>query len=410
MDNKTENNNTIDLQTLRDKIDIIDRQLLPLFLERMEVCGKVAEYKIRTGMKVFDPVREKQVLDNKLSLLDDPSYQSEVYEFFNNIMTISRIRQAGIISESRSKDGKIDEVESLIEKSKLNKNNLKDSASLRVACFGEEGSYTEEAAIDYFGEDFKELRKTDFRSVLNTLTQNKDSDNDTADFAVVPIENSSTGTIEDVAELISTLNLYIVGEVRVPVRHCLVGTKDSDINNIKAVYSHSQALMQCSEFLNTLNNTNNISLNEYTSTAAAAKYVSEKGDNIIAAIASPRTAKLYGLKVLSDNITDNNCNTTRFAVTSPYPHIDEECNKISMVFTLKHESGELYRILGAFARCGLNLLKLESRPISDKPFEYRFYADITGNLLNQNVKSAIKEVISEVQSFKILGCYKEYKL
>lgn len=410
MDNKTENNNTIDLQTLRDKIDIIDRQLLPLFLERMEVCGKVAEYKIRTGMKVFDPVREKQVLDNKLSLLDDPSYQSEVYEFFNNIMTISRIRQAGIISESHSKDGKIDEVESLIEKSKLNKNNLKDSASLCIACFGEEGSYTEEAAIDYFGEDFKELRKTDFRSVLNTLTQTKDSITDTADFAVVPIENSSTGTIEDVAELISALNLYIVGEVRVPVRHCLVGTKDSDIKDIKAVYSHSQALMQCSEFLNSLNNTNNISLNEYTSTAAAAKYVSEKGDNTIAAIASPRTAKLYGLKVLSDNITDNNCNTTRFAVTSPNSHIDEDCNKISMVFTLKHESGELYRILGAFARCGLNLLKLESRPISDKPFEYRFYADITGNLLNQNVKSAIKEVISEVQSFKILGCYKEYKL
>lgn len=389
--NKT---NTEELKLLRDKIDIIDKQLLPLFLERMEVCGKVADYKIRSGMKVFDPVREKQVLDNKLKMVDDPSFKSEVYEFFNSIMTISRIRQTGIIAaENKS----VNLCDSIIADSRQS---IKNPV---VAYFGDEGSYTEEAAIDFFGEDCKRFCKSDFESVLKTVT----TDNPTADYAVVPIENSSTGTIADVTELIPKLGLYVVGEVSVPIRHCLVGISGASESDIKTVYSHQQALMQCSQYLSQLTAAK---AQDFESTAMAAKMIAQKNDKSCAAIASERTARLYNLCVIKSDIVNSSCNTTRFVVVAARPEINEQCSKISLAFTLKHESGELYRILGSFARCGLNLMKLESRPIADRPFEYRFYADFTGNLLDNDVKGVVDEVRDETQSFKILGCYRDCKM
>lgn len=391
MDSNTKTN-TDELKVLRDKIDVIDKQLLPLFLERMDVCGKVADYKIRSGMNVFDPVREKQVLDNKLKMVDGSSFRSEVYEFFNSIMTISRIRQTGIISRKNKSVGLCN---SVIAESRQNITNPV------VAYFGDEGSYTEEAAIDFFGEDCKRFCKGDFESVLKTVAPS----NPTADYAVVPIENSSTGTIADVTELIPKFGLYVVGEVSVPIRHCLVGINGAAESDIKTVYSHHQALMQCSQYLSGLS----AAAQDFESTAVAAKMIAEKNDKSCAAIASERTAMLYNLCVIKSDIVNSSCNTTRFAVVAARPEINEQCSKISLAFTLKHESGELYRILGAFARCGLNLMKLESRPIADRPFEYRFYADFTGNLLDDDVKAVVEEVRGETQSFKILGCYRDCK-
>lgn len=390
-DNKT---NADELKILRDKIDVIDKQLLPLFLERMDVCGKVADYKIRSGMKVFDPDREKQVLDNKLKMVDNPSFRSDVYEFFNSIMTISRIRQTGIIAAENKSVGLCGSITA--EAQPKIKNPI-------VAYFGDEGSYTEEAAIDFFGESCTRFYKGDFESILKTVT----TDSPTADYAVVPIENSSTGTIADVTELIRKLGLYIVGEVSVPIRHRLVGIGGASESDIKTIYSHRQALMQCSRYLSGLTSAK---AQDFESTAVAAKMIAKKNDKSCAAISSERTAKLYGLCVIKSDIANSSCNTTRFAVVAAHPEIDKQCSKISLTFTLRHESGELYRILGAFARCGLNLVKLESRPIADKPFEYRFYADLTGNLLDNNVKAVIEEVYSETPSFKILGCYRDCKM
>lgn len=393
MDNSKRTAKPDELKSLRDRIDAIDKQLLPLFLERMEVCGRVADYKIRSGMKVFDPVREKQVLDNKLKMVDDPSFRSEVYEFFNSIMTISRIRQTGIIAAESRTGGLCDSV--IADSRQRIKNPV-------VAYFGDEGSYTEEAAIDFFGEDCQRICKGDFESVLKTAA----ADSTAADYAVVPIENSSTGTIADITELIPKFGLYVVGEVSVPIRHCLIGINGACESDIRTVYSHHQAIMQCSQYLSSLTSART---QDFESTAVAAKMIAQRNDKSCAAIASERTAKLYNLCVIKSDIVNSSCNTTRFAVVASHPEIDEQCSKISLAFTLKHESGELYRILGAFARCGLNLMKLESRPIADKPFEYRFYADFTGNLLDNDVKAVVEEVRGETQSFKILGCYRDCK-
>ena len=378
-----------ELEQLRGRIDELDRELLKLFTERMEICTKVGEYKLRIGAKVLDPEREKQVLDSKLKMLDKPELKSEVYDFFSNIMTISRTIQGRLMSEAEGGDA----CDKVIECAKPSVKNPK------VAYFGDEGSYTEEAAIKYFGEEVSRSCKSDFMAVLKLAAEGE------TDYAVVPIENSSTGTVADVSELIADMGLYIVGEVYVPVRHCLVGLEGAETDKIKKIYSHNQAIMQCSDFLGKLSGAE---AEDYLSTARSAKKVAELNDKTCAAIASERTAKLYNLAILEKNIANNSCNTTRFAVTARRPEMDDKSNKISVVFTLKHESGQLYRILGAFARCGLNLLKLESRPIADRPFEYRFYADYTGNLMDEKVKAVTDEVIRETQSFDILGCYDEW--
>lgn len=383
-----------ELLKLRDKIDELDAQLLPLFLERMEVCGRVAEYKRKTGKAIFDAEREKKVLENKLKMLKTDDMKTEVYDFFNSIMTISRVRQSKLLFDTKNRVHSAD----MVKKSQTFKHNPK------IVYFGSEGAYSEEAAIAFFGEGSDRFYAAKFEQAYTALNEGK------ADYAVLPIENSSTGTISEVMELLVKYGLYIVGEIYVPIRHCLMGVKGADIKDIKTVYSHGQAFLQCSGFLNSLDG---VTHEEYYSTALSAKMVSESNDRTKAAIAAERSARLYGLDILASGINDSNGNTTRFAVISKTPHIDLKCDKISVMFTLKHESGELARVLDAFARGGLNLMKLESRPIADrtangKPFEYRFYADYTGCLLNGEVSSITDMVIEETQDFRILGNYKSF--
>ena len=379
-----------ELIQLRDKIDEIDAQLLPLFIERMRVCGRVAEYKRRVGKPIFDAEREKAVLENKVKKTSE--MKNEVYDFFNSIMTISRVRQSKILSDSENRIHSAD----LLKKSEPIKENPK------VVYFGSEGAYSEEAAIGFFGESCDRFYASRFEDAYTALNEEK------ADYAVLPIENSSTGTISEVIDLLVRYGLYIVGEIYVPIRHCLMGIKGSSLENIKTVYSHEQAFLQCSKFLNSLNG---VKHEEYYSTALSARMVADSGDPSRAAIAARRSARLYGLEILAEDINNSNGNTTRFAVISKAPHIDLNCDKISVMFTLKHESGELARVLDAFARGGLNLMKLESRPIADrtvngKPFEYRFYADYTGCLSDDEVRSITDAAVEETQDFRILGNYR----
>lgn len=379
-----------ELIQLRDKIDEIDAQLLPLFIERMKVCGRVAEYKRRVGKPIFDAEREKAVLENKVKKTSE--MKNEVYDFFNSIMTISRVRQSKILSDSENRIHSAD----LLKKSEPIKENPK------VVYFGSEGAYSEEAAIGFFGESCDRFYASRFEDAYTALNEKK------ADYAVLPIENSSTGTISEVIDLLVRYGLYIVGEIYVPIRHCLMGIKGSSLENIKTVYSHEQAFLQCSNFLNSLSG---VTHEEYYSTALSARMVADSGDPSKAAIAARRSARLYGLEILAEDINNSNGNTTRFAVISKAPHIDLNCDKISVMFTLKHESGELARVLDAFARGGLNLMKLESRPIADrtvngKPFEYRFYADYTGCLSDDEVKSITDAAVEETQDFRILGNYR----
>lgn len=381
-----------ELAVLRKKIDEIDSRLLPLFTERMEICGKVAEYKRKTGKPIFDAEREKKILEEKTKKTD--VMKSEVYDFFNSIMTISRVRQSGILADSNGRKHSIE----LVECSEAAK------ANPRVVYFGSEGAYSEEAAIAYFGGDCNRFYASRFDDAYGALIDGR------ADYAVLPIENSSTGTISEVIDLLVKYGFYITGEIHIPVRHCIMAVKGARLSDIKTVYSHEQALLQCSDFLNKLDG---VESKEYYSTALSAKFVAESGDKNKAAIAARRSAELYGLDILAEDINNSNGNTTRFAVISKNPHITDECDKISVTFTLKHRSGELARILDAFARGGLNLMKLESRPIADrtskgKPFEYRFYADYMGSLFDEKVRSITDMITEETCDFEILGNYKSY--
>ena len=375
-----------ELDLLREKIDAVDRQLLPLFLTRMELCSQVADYKRSVGKPVLDREREKEVLEKKLNLLEDTSMSEEVYEFFSAIMSISRDRQT---RELKQAGGRM-----MIEDMLKPKERVQNPT---VAVFGSEGSYTEDAAIAYFGAKVNKFHLKAFEDVFLALEESR------ADYAVLPIENSYTGTIVEVMDLLEQYSYSIVGEVTVPIRHCLMGVKGAKLDGVKMVFSHEQGITQSREFLKQLGD---VECETYFNTSLSARMVAEAGDPTKAAIAGRRNAELYGLEILAENINNSSKNTTRFIIVSKHAEVEKDCNKISAAFTLPHQSGELYRILACFARGGLNLLKLESRPIHTRNFEYMFFVDYTGSLLDEEVRRITNNVIEGVQEFKLLGNYK----
>ncbi len=378
-----------ELEQLRQQIDAVDRQLLPLFLERMELCSKVADYKRAARMPVLDAKREAEVLANKLELLPDAekARANEVYEFFRSIMAISRILQTRELGAEQDR----------IRIEKLLEGTTAPKESPTVCYFGSEGSYSEEAAISYFGEGAERFSVRTFREAFAMLREEK------ADYLVLPMENSSTGTIAEVLELLLQYGYYLVGEEKIAIHHCLLGIKGATTEDIRKVYSHQQGILQCAEFLRTLPHAECV---EYDSTALSAKTVAERKDKSLAAIASKRNATLLGLEILAEDINSSAVNTTRFGIIARKPEIDESCDKVSIAFTLPHESGQLHRLLACFAQAGLNLLKLESRPIPSEPFAYMFLADYTANLLNPDARDVTDSVIEGTKEFTFLGNYR----
>lgn len=226
--------------------------------------------------------------------------------------------------------------------------------------------------------------------------------NKEADFGVLPLENSSAGQVGDVYDLLTRYDNTIVGEYYLPVRHCLLGLKGADIDKIQTVYSHPQGLMQCGKFLNEHSSWQQIS---QANTAMAAQKVIKENNPKTAAIASETAAKLYGLEILEEGINDNKTNTTRFIIVSRKKCYRRDASKISIMFEIPHESGSLYTILSHMIYNDLNMTKIESRPISEQPFEYRFFVDFEGNLADAAVENAILGIKEEAARLKILGNY-----
>ena len=223
-----------------------------------------------------------------------------------------------------------------------------------------------------------------------------------ADYAVLPIENSTAGFVITNYDLLSRYDNYIVGEIYVPVDHVLLGVPGASVSDVKTVYSHNQALMQCSEYLDSHGDWNQVSV---LNTAAAAKKVMEEGDKTQAAVASRTAGELYGLAELKTSISNERGNTTRFLVLSREPVYEKKASKVTVTFEVPHVSGSLYKILGNFIFNGVNMRMIESRPIPDKPFEYRFFVDIEGNLSHAPVHNALAGIQAEASSMKILGNY-----
>lgn len=377
-----------ELNTLRSEIDAIDRQIADLLQQRMAVTEQVGRYKVRNHMSVLDEAREKQVLAAKAALSDDPAMQNALTTVFETIMSLSRKQQRQLVQE---RDPWYD---------RYRADRAAARAPLdhpRVLYQGEPGAYADEAAARFFGEALPRDRVATWEEVFLALKEGR------ADYGVVPIENSSTGSINQVYDLLARYGAYIVGEQIVKVEHCLMAPPGATLESIREVCSHEQGLAQCEEYLKEHPNWERRAM---LNTAAAAKFVAQAGDVTRAAIGSRRAAALYGLDVLAERIHFNADNYTRFVVVSPVMELRPQADKISALFTLPHRSGTLHRIMSVFAVAGLNMMKLESRPVVGKSWEYLFFVDFSGNLDAPGMDGVLHELTQTASGFRVLGNYK----
>ena len=382
-----------ELEGYRQEIDRIDGELVKLFLERMAVTGKVGEYKQRAGIPVLDAGREKQVIAAKTALTDDPARKADIAALYESIMAISRRQQRHLVREGVEDAGYAAWLADLARA-------REPVARPRVVYQGEPGCYSEEAAAGFFGDDVNSRGLAWFTDVFAALERGE------ADYAVVPVENSSTGSIRQVYDLMAQYRYSIVGEWQVKVEHCLMALSGVELSDIQSVYSHEQGLMQCEKYLDAHRDWKRVPTLD---TAGSAKLVAETGDRTAAAICSRRAARLYGLNILAEGVNYNSMNHTRFAVVSPVPELRPGRDKISAMFRLPHQSGSLHEILTIFAVQGLNLLKIESRPIPGHGWEYLFFLDFTGDLSMDGMDGVLHELSQLAAEFRILGNYKGYE-
>lgn len=371
-----------DLNKLRDEIDYIDKRLVELFEKRMETVLKIAEYKKERHVPIFNGNREEQVIKKNTSYVKDEYFKSFVGDFFNSIMEISREIQEQKIS-NRMKD-RINSIQNKII----------------VGFQGVEGSFSQQALTEYFGEEVVTKNVNRFKDVFEALK------NDEIDYGILPIENSSTGGIAEVYDLLRQYGFFIIGERCIKVEHHLLGIKGAKIEDIEEVYSHPQAFGQSSEFFE---NHPNWKLIPYKNTAVSAKFINNENVREKVAVASSEAAKLYDLNILKANINYNKSNYTRFIIIGKNLEKKERADKISVVVTTPHRAGALYSILRYFAENNLNMLKIESRPMIDRSWEYFFYIDFEGNLNEAVVKEAIQLIEQNSNFFQLLGNYKSHK-
>ena len=266
---------------------------------------------------------------------------------------------------------------------------------LKVAFQGEMGAYSEVAVYKCFGAEVQPVPCKSFQEVFSRV------DSGIVDYGVLPIENSIEGSVNQVYDLLLTHNLMICGEVVVKVEHCLIGNPNSSLNQVKRVYSHPQALAQCSNFLERLK----CEIIPTYDTAGSVKIVKERGLIDEAAIASERAAEIYGMKILARDISNYPDNYTRFVTISKIDAPPSGNDKTSIIFSVRHAPGTLYDALGVFAKRGINLTKIESRPTRKKPWEYIFYLDFEGHRNEPKCAEALKELQAKTLFVKILGSF-----
>ncbi len=374
----------MDLLELRNELDGIDKQIVELYEKRMDVCGQVAEYKIETGKRVFDKEREKQKLEAVSALTHNEFNAYGVTELFEQIMAMSRKLQYRLLAEHDS-----------VGKLSFSKVDHFDTSKCRVVFQGAEGAYSQAAMIQYFGEGVNCFHVDTFRDAMLAI------DEGSADFAVLPIENSSAGIVSEIYDLLVEFENYIVGEQIIPINHCLLGCAGTKISDIKTVYSHAQSLMQSAHYLQE-KGWQQISMKN---NAFAAQKVAEDKNPTEAAIASEYAAKVYGLEILEKGVNDLKENSTRFIIITNQKVFSKDASKISLCFEVNHESGALYHALSHLIYNGLNMTKIESRPLEGRNWEYRFFVDFEGNMEDSAVKNALRGLREETRNMKILGNY-----
>lgn len=377
----------MDIKDLRDEIDTIDSELVRLFEKRMDTAAKIAEFKKSNGLPVFNQGREREVI-NKVTSETRPELSGYARVLYQTLFDVSRSYQHKINSKQSPLCEKIDKITSETPK-------LRPERAV-VACQGVEGAYSQHACDKIFTYPNIMYFST-FEDVFKAV------DGGLCKYGVLPLENSTAGSVNQVYDLMNKYKFYITHSTKLCISHTLLAVNGANIGSIKEIYSHEQAISQCSDFIKKYN----LKVNVCKNTAEAAKIVAELNRNDIASIGSKDCAEIYGLNVLTTNIQNTQNNYTRFICISKNPEIYPGAKKTSMMITIAHKPGSLYNVIAKFAALGLNLTKLESRPITGSNFEFMFYFDIETSVYSPELKAIISELENDAEEFIYLGSYTE---
>ena len=377
----------MDLNELRNKIDSIDTELVKLFKERMETAAEVGRFKQENGVPVFNRQREREII-NKVTDSVPEELQSYTKTLYQTLFELSRSYQKKIIYPQS-------DFSKMIEEATAGEP-LPMPERATVACQGVEGAYSQFAcdkmfaypSIMYFS-GFEDV----FRAVDSGLCR----------YGILPVENSTAGSVNKVYDLMNKYKFYITHSLKLFIGHTLLAPRGVKLEDVKEVFSHEQALNQCSEYLAKLG----VKITVCENTAAAAKMVAQSGRTDCAAIGSKDCAELYGLSVLKSGIQNTDNNYTRFICISKNLEIYAGANKTSIMMTLPHKPGSLYNVISGFAALGLNMTKLESRPLPGTNFEFMFYFDIDASVYSENLRVLLNELEHDAEQFSYLGSYTE---
>ena len=361
-----------DLLDIRNEIDLVDDELIKLFVKRMGLSKEVAEVKKNSNVAVTDTSREDKIIYRLTKTLPDELklYAKEVY---SAIFSVSKAYQNTLVDKTSKTVEKIKEIMDT---------DVEFPISATVAGQGVEGANSESAAKKAFPICDISYFKT-FDGVCNAVEKGF------CEFGILPIENSTAGSVLEVYDLMDKHNFYVVKSVKLKINHCLAGVVGATKKDIKKVISHSQAIKQCANYLKS----NNLE--------------SEECENTAVALCSKECACLYGLKIIEENVQDNLSNYTRFIVISKDLKLYAGSNKISVMMSAPHESGSLSKILQKFYSLGLSLTKIESRPIMGSDFEFLFYFDFEGDVKDKGVLNLLSELENSSMKFAFLGSFKE---
>lgn len=374
----------MELDIIRKQIDQVDHKIVALFEERMKLGAEVASFKKGTGKPIYDKQREDEKIADLTRYASNEFNKKAIEELFLQLMSINRKYQYSLIGDS----------EKFIENQFESVDKLFVDEHTKVAYQGVPGAYSEQCAMQFFGEEVNRFHVKEFKDIMEVLEQGK------ADYGVLPIENSSAGTVSGIYELLSQYDdLCIVGEEIVRVEHALLGIKGAKKEDIKEVYSHPQGLLQCTKYLEKYP----WKQVKVSNTAVAASKVSNDHDKSEAAIASERAAEIYQLEIIERKINYESQNSTRFIILTKGKKFCKNAVKVSISFSLPHESGTLYNMLSNFIYNDLSMTNIESRPLPHRQWEYRFFVDFLGNLNDSSVQNALKAVREEAIDFKIIG-------
>ncbi len=378
----------MDLTEIRNSIDDIDAQMVKLFCERMNLSAQVAEYKKQNNMPIFVPARERAILQ-KVAELSGPEYENYTRILYSTLFELSRSYQS-------KRNSSVSPLYAQITQAMEQTPKLFPQAPM-VACQGVEGAYSQIACEKIFKNPFI-LYFKNFEGVFTAIEQGM------CQYGILPIENSTAGSVNKVYDLMIQHKFSIVRTFRLKVDHNLLANHGASLSDIREIFSHEQAINQCAGFLHSLPN---VKVTAVANTAVAAEIVSKSGRKDAAALSSRFCAELYNLDCLQHSVQDKGNNHTRFICISKNLEVYPGADKTSIMMILNHKPGALYKVLARLFTLGINVLKLESRPLPDREFEFMFYFDLETSIYSAEFVQLMCELDDLCEEFKYLGSYSE---